>query len=126
MARELSNGRPARWMHAGVRRVLLHLREDDLERQQTSLAALARVAGVSPSRLMHVFTSSVGIPLRPYLRWLRVQRAASALFRGHRVTEAAHWAGFSDAPHLARSLRRTRGATPRQLPPKAPRTAGRS
>jgi AraC-like DNA-binding protein len=31
------------------------------------------------------------------------------------VTEAAHLAGVSDAPHLARALRRTLGMTPRQL-----------
>src|SRR5262245_35528495 len=113
--RELSRGRRSHRVHAGVRRVLDHLREDHLDRRYTSLTALARVAGLSPSRLMHVFTKVVGIPLRPYLLWLRVQRAACALIAGHTVTEAAHLAGFSDAPHLARSLRRTLGATPRQL-----------
>jgi len=105
-------------MHAGIRRVLEHLRDDDLERQQTSLTALAAVAGLSRSRLMHAFTESIGIPLRPYLRWLRVQRAVCALYSGHTVTEAAHLAGFSDASHFARSLRRTLGATARQLLPR--------
>jgi AraC-like DNA-binding protein len=116
MARELSSGRRSRRMHAGVRRVLEHLREDHQDRRRTSLTALARVAGLSPSRLMHVFTESVGIPLRPYVRWLRVQRAACALISaGDTVTEAAHLAGFSDAPHLVRTLRRTMGMTPREL-----------
>jgi AraC-like DNA-binding protein len=113
--RELSNGRRERRVHPGVQRVLEHLRRDHLERRETSLTTLARVAGLSRSRLMHVFTESVGIPLRPYLLWLRVQRAACALNSGYSVTEAAHLAGFSDAPHLARSLRRTLGATPRQV-----------
>jgi AraC-like DNA-binding protein len=64
---------------------------------------------------MHVFTESVGIPLRPYLLWLRVQRAASALSNGQTVTEAAHLAGFADAPHLTRTFRRTLGTSPREL-----------
>jgi AraC-like DNA-binding protein len=115
IAKELSNGGRSRRMHAGVRRVLDHLRDNHLDRRRTSLAALARVADLSPSRLMHVFTESVGIPLRPYLLWLRVQCAACALISGDTVTEAAHLAGFSDGPHLARSLRRTLGMTPREL-----------
>ena len=115
VTRELSNGCRSRPMHAGVQRVLEHLRDDDLDGPQTSLTALAAVAGLSRSRLMHAFTESIGIPLRPYLRWLRVQRAICALYSGHTVTEAAHLAGFSDAPHFARSLRRTLGATARQL-----------
>jgi AraC-like DNA-binding protein len=115
MAKELSNGRRSRRMHAGVRRVLEHLRENHLDQRRASLTALARVADLSPSRLMHVFTESVGIPLRPYVLWLRVQCAACALIARDTVTEAAHLAGFSDAPHLARSLRRTLGMTPREL-----------
>jgi len=122
IAKELSNGHRERRMHPGVQRVLEHLRRDHLERRETSLTTLARVAGLSRSRLMHVFTESVGIPLRPYLMWLRVQRAACALSAGYTVTEAAHVAGFSDAPHLARSLRRTLGTTPRHLLRRVPET----
>jgi AraC-like DNA-binding protein len=102
-------------MHAGIRRVLQYLRDDNLDRRQTSLSTLAGIAGLSPSRLMHVFTETVGITLRPYVLWLRVQRATCALTSGSTVTAAAYLAGFSDAPHLARTLRRTLGMTPRQL-----------
>jgi len=112
---ELLKDRRPRRMHAGIRRVLRYLREDNLDRRETSLRTLAGIAGLSPSRFMHVFTETVGIPLRPYLLWLRVQRAACALTSGSAVTAAAHLAGFSDGPHLARTLRRTLGMTPRQL-----------
>jgi AraC-like DNA-binding protein len=112
---ELLKDRRPRRMHAGVRRVLRYLREDNLDRRQTSLSTLAGIAGLSPSRFMHVFTETVGIPLRPYLLWLRVQRAACALTSGSSVTAAAHLSGFSDAPHLTRTLRRTLGMRPRQL-----------
>jgi AraC-like DNA-binding protein len=73
---------------------------------------------------MHVFTESVGIPLRRYLLRLRVQRAAGALAAGHTVTEAAHAAGFADAPHLTRTFRRILGATPRDLLRRAPDAQG--
>ena len=81
----------------------------------TSLSHLARIAGLSPSRFMHAFTESTGIPLRPYLRLLRVRRAIAALHAGRTVTESAHRAGFSDAAHLTRSVGRTFGVTPSTL-----------
>src|SRR5262245_18978181 len=62
-------------LHPVVRELLVRLRRSGLE-DDTSLEGLAGAVGLSPSRLMHVFTESVGIPLRPYLAWLRVQRAA--------------------------------------------------
>jgi AraC-like DNA-binding protein len=112
---ELVNAGIQRAIHPGVRRVVCYVRRRGLERHATSLASLAQVANMSPSRLMHVFTESLGIPLRPYLAWLRVLQASAALALGHTVTEAAHIAGFADAPHLTRTVRRTVGVTPRQL-----------
>jgi AraC-like DNA-binding protein len=64
---------------------------------------------------MHAFTESVGVPVRPYILWLRLQRAACDLMNGDSVTSAAHRAGFSDAAHLTRTFRRMLGATPSDL-----------
>ena len=64
---------------------------------------------------MHVFTESVGVPVRPYILWLRLQRAACDLINGASVTSAAHEAGFSDAAHLTRTYRRMLGTTPSDL-----------
>ena len=100
---------------ARVERVLQLLQERPLEARTTSLDQLSRAAGLSPSRFAHVFTESMGIPLRPYLRWLRLQRAARELVTGKSITQAAHVAGFADASHLTRTFRRTLGATPRDL-----------
>jgi AraC-like DNA-binding protein len=102
-------------MHPRLHPVLHHIRQHDLERSQISLVRLAEVAGLSPSRLMHVFTESLGMPLRRYLQRLRVQRAVDALAHGRSITEAAHIAGFADAPHLTRTLRRILGMTPREM-----------
>jgi AraC-like DNA-binding protein len=104
-----------RAIHPSVRRVVQYLRGQGLEQHGTSLARLAQIAKLSPSRLMHVFTQSLGIPLRPYVLWLRVQHASTVLALGYTVTEAAYIAGFADAPHLTRTVRRILGVTPRQL-----------
>ena len=80
-----------------------------------TLKTLADIAGLSPSRFMHAFTESVGVPVRPYILWLRLQRAACDLMDGASVTSAAHRAGFADGAHLTRTFRRMLGATPTDL-----------
>jgi AraC-like DNA-binding protein len=102
-------------IHPGIRRVLAHLGEPRAAFDGLSLKALAEIAGLSPSRFMHAFTGSVGIPVRPYILWLRLQRAACDLMNGASATDAAHRAGFSDAAHMTRTFRRMLGATPTDL-----------
>jgi len=105
--------RPRR-VHPRVRKLLRHLRAEPAP-EDTSLEALSEVVGLSPGRLMHAFTESVGVPLRPYLLWLRLQRAAGAIAAGRTLGEAAHAAGFSDSAHLTRTFRRMFGTTPSSL-----------
>jgi AraC-like DNA-binding protein len=104
-----------RAIHPAVRRVLRYLQEPLTVFDDLSLTSLAGIAGLSPSRFMHAFTDSVGVPVRPYILWLRLQRAACDLMDGASVTSAAHRAGFSDAAHLTRTFRRMLGATPSDL-----------
>jgi AraC-like DNA-binding protein len=103
-----------RVLHPDVRRLLERLRSSGVD-DDTSLEGLAKAVGLSPSRLMHVFTESVGIALRPYLSWLRVQRAACAILAGTSLTDAAHLAGFADAAHMGRTFRRRLGLVPSRL-----------
>lgn len=77
-----------------------------------SLAALAKAVHRSPSRLAHRFREATGVPLRRYVLWCRVRRAAEAAMRGSSLTEAAHLAGFSDSAHLSRTFRATFGVVP--------------
>ncbi len=100
-------------MHPKVRRLLKQLHEQP--QMETSLQALADGADLSPSRLMHVFTESVGVPLRPYLLWLKVQRAAASIVGGASLTQAAADAEFSDAAHLSRTFKKMFGLTPSTL-----------
>jgi AraC-like DNA-binding protein len=110
----LHRRRPVR-IHPGVSLVLKHLREKLGISDDFSLRTLAGISGLSQSRFMHVFTESMGVPLRPYVLWLRLQRACCDLMAGSSVTAAAHSAGFSDAAHLTRTFRRMLGMTPTAL-----------
>ena len=98
-----------------VARVLSYLQEERNVFDDRSLKTLAGIAGLSPSRFMHAFTESIGVPVRPYILWLRLQRAACDLMDGASVTSAAHHAGFSDGAHMTRTFRRMLGATPSEL-----------
>ncbi len=108
----VSGASPSRQVHPRVRKLLRALKERD---GKSSLEELAEVAGLSEGRLMHVFTESIGIPLRPYLAWLRLQRAAGAIVSGVPLSDAAHAAGFSDAAHMSRTFRRMLGVAPSAL-----------
>ena len=102
-------------VHPRLNRALNSIPERLEKSLGVSLNSLAAIAGLSPSRFMHVFTQSVGVPLRPYILGLRVQRACAELRAGATVTSAAYSAGFSDAAHLTRTLRRILGITPSSL-----------
>jgi transcriptional regulator GlxA family with amidase domain len=109
---------PKKAVHPRVRKLLKLLQTSSARKNKpTSLEELSREVGLSEGRLMHVFTSSVGIPLRPYLAWLKLQRAAGAIVTGAPLAEAAHAAGFSDAAHMTRTFRRMFGVAPSALAP---------
>lgn len=77
-----------------------------------SLPTVAAASHLSPSRLSHLFSSEIGIPLRRYVLWRRLGCAASAVQNGASWTEAAHEAGFTDSPHMIRTFRRMFGLAP--------------
>jgi AraC-like DNA-binding protein len=106
-------GRPA--IDPRVSSVVRMLRARHGDLGNTSLAHLASAARLSPSRFGHLFTASIGLPLRRYVLWLRLQRAVAGLAAGQSVTDAAHLAGFADAAHLSRTFRRMLGCPPREL-----------
>lgn len=97
---------------AKVMSIMRHRRGD---LRDASLPRLAAIARLSSSRFAHLFTASVGIPVRRYLLWLRLQRAVSELLAGHGATDAAYIAGFADAAHLSRTFRRMFGCPPREF-----------
>jgi AraC-like DNA-binding protein len=64
---------------------------------------------------MHAFSKEVGIPLRPYLRWLKLERAGSAIATGATLSDAAYAAGFADAAHMTRTFKGMLGVTPSEV-----------
>lgn len=77
---------------------------------EPDVAALARAANLSPSRLQHLFAAEIGVPIRRYRAWARMRRAIDAIVAGANFTTAAHAAGFADQAHFAHDFRRTFGA----------------
>ncbi len=101
-------------IHPRVRRLLAALRTLPVG-ADSSLETLAEITGLSPGRLMHAFTESIGVPLRPYLAWLKLQRAAAAIAGGAALSDAAAAAGFADAAHMSRTFTRMLGMPPSAL-----------
>lgn len=79
------------------------------------VAELARLATLSPSRLQHLFTEQLGMPIRRYALWQRLLRAGRLMSDGMSATRAAHTAGFADSAHLSREWRRMIGQSPTGL-----------
>ena len=76
---------------------------------------VAAQVGISASRLTHLFTEEVGIPLRRYVLWRRLHIAITRVQAGDDLTGAAHAAGFADSAHLSRTCRDTFGLPPSLL-----------
>lgn len=83
--------------------------------ERLAASELAGPAGLSLSRFQHRFRAHTGMALRPYLRWRRLLHAMATLMQGEAITDAALAAGFSDAAHFTRTVRRHFGIPPRAL-----------
>lgn len=98
--------------------VLARLREyvvSHLERP-IEVAALARLAGLSPFHFSRVFTRSVGVTPHRYVVQLRLQRAIELLREGRlSLADIAACTGFADQSHLLRWVRRVHGISPSGL-----------
>ncbi len=77
-----------------------------------SVTQVAAAAGLSSSRLQHLFTAEIGVPFRRYRLWQRLRAAIRAAAAGASLTDAAHAAGFADQAHFSRAFRLTFGAPP--------------
>ena len=80
-----------------------------------TVEALAEEVFLSPSRLMHLFSDQVGIPIRRYVLWRRIMIAVQGMAKGQSMTEAAFESGFSDSAHLSRTFRDMFGISPSEL-----------
>lgn len=86
-----------------------------LTEQTITTEDLADTVYLSPSRLMHLFSQQIGIPIRKYILWQRLRHALLQLADGITITEAAHAAGFTDSPHMNRIFNAMFGITPSKI-----------
>lgn len=95
-----------------VRRALQFMHEHFAE--ELEIARLAEVAGLSVSRLAHLFTERVGLSPHSYLTQYRVHRAKGLLCGGVSPGRVAVECGFYDQPHFTRHFKHLTGLTPGQ------------
>lgn len=82
--------------------------------QPADLAGLARLAGLSPSRLHALFRQVVRASPMAYRARRRIQRAQQLLLTTEQpVQEIAQALGFADAFHFSKVFRRVTGHSPR-------------
>jgi AraC family transcriptional regulator of arabinose operon len=96
-----------------IRRVLEHLGESYAEPQ--SLARLARLGGLSASRLTHIFKDETGDSIIAYLLKLRLRQGARLLeFSDRSVKEVAYEVGFKSPFYFSRQFHSFFAMSPKQ------------
>lgn len=81
--------------------------------QKLRLAELARVAGVSVTRLKTLFRNSTGVPVHQYVIRRRVEYARALLATSAMpASEVAAAAGFAHQSHMVTTMHRILGQTP--------------
>lgn len=114
LVRALSASASARVaLDSRVVRAIEYLQSDPAA--QTSAPEISATVALSPSRLAHLFSAQVGVPIRRYALNLRLRRALLGMAADASITDAAHESGFADAAHLTRTFRRMVGLPPSAL-----------
>ena len=83
--------------------------------RKITLKELAARTGCSTSYLSHHFPAEFGMPLRAYLRRLRLEKARLLVERGLTLKEIAAETGFYDEFHLSKAFKQFFGVPPSQL-----------
>jgi len=77
-----------------------------------SIAQLSDISYLSGSRLSHLFKAELGISIRQFVLWKRIQLAVSKSNDGHSLSTSAHYAGFSDSSHFTKVFSAMFGSSP--------------
>lgn len=98
---------------ARIQKVIAWVAQD--HDQPVTLGAAAEIAGLSASRLSHLFVQQTGLSFKTYLLWVRLTRAVGLMAEGLTLTSVAYGAEFSDSAHFSRTFRRMFGIAPANL-----------
>lgn len=69
---------------------------------------------LSASRLSHLFSEQVGIPIKKYLILHQVEKAFEAILQGESITTASMNAGFDSPSHFAAAVKKLMGLPARR------------
>jgi AraC-like DNA-binding protein len=84
--------------------------------QTIPILDIAKHVGLSESRLRHLFSEQIGIPITSYILWTRIKVALKEMLKpGITLSNASHRAGFSDHAHFTRTFKRMFGVPPSLL-----------
>ncbi|HKG46114.1 MAG TPA: AraC family transcriptional regulator [Pyrinomonadaceae bacterium] len=98
-------------MDIRIQRLISYLEEQP--HRPVSLASMARVTGLSSSRLRHKFKAEVGVTPSVYLQSLRLQKAKELLTTSNlTVKEARAAVGISSDSYFTHQFKRTFGNLP--------------
>jgi AraC family transcriptional regulator len=98
----------------GLKRVLAYI--DERLAYDLTLEEIAGQAGFSASRFGALFKCSTGVPVHRYVIGRRVQRAVDLITRTRLpLSDVALQAGFANQSHMALTVRRSIGVTPKRL-----------
>lgn len=73
---------------------------------------LGRLAGCSPYHFQRMFSYLAGVPLKEYIRWRRMTRAAADLRAGEKVVDVALRYGYDSPTAFNRAFQAVHGAAP--------------
>lgn len=85
-----------------IRKIVDHI--ESAPNYDVRFADLLRICNLSESRLIHLFKAEIGITIRKYILWRRVQKALAAMCSGRSIRQSAQQAGFTDAAHFNRTF----------------------
>jgi AraC family transcriptional regulator of arabinose operon len=78
-----------------------------------TVASLARMAGLSESRLTHLFAQQLGTPLMRFVERQRMQAAEQLLdLASHSIAQVAHAVGYDDPLYFSTRFKRFSGLSP--------------
>ncbi|HYM34578.1 MAG TPA: AraC family transcriptional regulator, partial [Steroidobacteraceae bacterium] len=67
---------------------------------RAALGELAQASNLSYHRMSHLFTTNMGISVRSYQLWYKIDLAWRLILEGHKLADIAAMSGFCDAAHM--------------------------